>query len=200
VDRLRSVLHDAREQRRLSTLLRGIGFYVLATLIALVILTISRSIISAVPGLVFIVIIVLITRGLVRLVKALFDAVGDGRISVPGLFVDTAPVTHRVVVAVLWIFALVMAYPYIPGSQSEAFKGMSVFIGLLVSLGASGVVNQAASGIILMYSRAFKPGDYVRVADTEGEVISMHYERDPESAKVVPPDKWHTPPAPPAEG
>ena len=66
-----------------------------------------------------------------------------------------------------------MAYPYIPGSDTEAFKGLSVLLGLMVSIGASGIVGQAASGLILMYTRTFRPGEYVRLGEHEGTVVEM---------------------------
>jgi small-conductance mechanosensitive channel len=92
---------------------------------------------------------------------------------VPWVHAETANPTKRLAVALLWVFAIVVAYPYLPGSGSDVFKGVSVFVGLVISLGSSGVVNQAMSGLVLMYSRALKPGDYVRVADTEGVVAEL---------------------------
>jgi small-conductance mechanosensitive channel len=83
---------------------------------------------------------------------------------------DVAKATRRVVIVVMWIFALTVAYPYIPGSNSAAFKGVSVFVGLMVSLGATGLVNQIVSGMVIVYARAFSPGEYVRMGDTEGVV------------------------------
>jgi small-conductance mechanosensitive channel len=71
------------------------------------------------------------------------------------------------------VFALAMAYPYIPGSGTEAFKGVSVLLGLMLSIGASGIVGQAASGLILMYTRTYRPGEYVRIGDNEGTVVEM---------------------------
>ena len=73
----------------------------------------------------------------------------------------------------VWVFALAMAYPYIPGSGTEAFKGVSVLLGLMVSIGASGIVGQAASGLILMYTRTFRPGEYVRIGEHEGTIVEM---------------------------
>ena len=61
----------------------------------------------------------------------------------------------------LWLCALIVSYPYLPGSQSEVFKGISVFVGLVVSLGSSGVMNQAMSGLMVTYSRSLKSGEYV---------------------------------------
>ena len=66
-----------------------------------------------------------------------------------------------------------MAYPYIPGSESRAFQGLSVLFGLMVSLGASNIVGQAAAGLILMYTRAFRAGEYVRIQETEGTVKEL---------------------------
>ena len=66
-----------------------------------------------------------------------------------------------------------MAYPYLPGSSTNAFKGLSVLIGLMVSIGGASVVGQALSGLILMYSRPFRIGDYIRVGEHEGTVVEM---------------------------
>jgi small-conductance mechanosensitive channel len=74
---------------------------------------------------------------------------------------------------VVWLFALAMAYPYLPGSQTEAFKGLSVLVGLMLSLGASSMVGQAASGLILTYGRTYRKGEYVRVGDQEGTVTEL---------------------------
>jgi hypothetical protein len=63
--------------------------------------------------------------------------------------------------------------PYFPGSGTEAFKGLSVLLGLMVSIGASGIVAQAASGLILMYTKTFRPGEYVRIAESEGTIVEM---------------------------
>ena len=70
-------------------------------------------------------------------------------------------------------FAIVVAYPYLPGSNTEAFKGVSVFVGLVVSLGSSGIVNQLMSGFMLTYSGALAPGEYVRIGDVEGTVSML---------------------------
>jgi len=106
-------------------------------------------------------------------IKVFFDAVAAGRVKLPRVYAETAQPTRRIIVAVLWLFAVVMMYPYLPGSESNAFKGVSVFIGLLLSIGSAGVVNQAVSGLMLMYSRALKAGDYVQIGDTEGTVVSL---------------------------
>src|SRR5204862_3890475 len=86
---------------------------------------------------------------------------------------DAARPTRRLVTIAVWLFAMAMAYPYIPGAQTDVFKGLSVLLGLMVSVGASGIVGQAASGLILMYTRTYRPGEYVRVGDNEGTVVAL---------------------------
>ncbi len=73
----------------------------------------------------------------------------------------------------MWVFAIVVAYPYLPGSQTDAFKGVSVFLGLMVTFGSSGLVNQIMSGFMITYSRALRVGDFVRIGDVEGTVTHL---------------------------
>jgi len=103
----------------------------------------------------------------------LFSHVASGRLKLGMLDAHTAPATRRIVNASLWLFALAMAYPYLPGAQTEAFKGLSVILGIMVSIGASGLVGQVASGVILVYTRALSLGEYVRILDCEGTVTEI---------------------------
>jgi small-conductance mechanosensitive channel len=129
--------------------------------------------VSGIPGLFTVVLIFIVTRWIGRVVAAFFDAVETGGVEVPWVHPETANPTKRIAVALLWLFAVILAYPYVPGSGSDVFKGVSVFAGLVLSLGSSGIMNQAMSGLVLMYSRALKPGDYVRVGETEGTVTEL---------------------------
>jgi small-conductance mechanosensitive channel len=81
--------------------------------------------------------------------------------------------TRRIAKVVVWVFALAMAYPYLPGSQTEAFKGLSVLVGLMLSIGASSLVGQAASGLILTFGRVYRKGEYVRMGEFEGTVMEL---------------------------
>jgi len=135
--------------------------------------TVARGIAHSMPGLVFVVVIVLITRAIVRSLGAFLHRVETGKVTVGWLDVDTAAPTRRIVTVLLWLFALAMAYPYLPGSDSEAFKGLSVLVGLMISIGASGIVGQAAGGLIITYSRTLRMGEYVRIGDTEGTVSEL---------------------------
>jgi small-conductance mechanosensitive channel len=129
----------------------------------------------AVPGLLFVALIFFATRAVTRAVRAFFQGVHAGHIKVGLVDETTARPTGQLLITGIWLLALVAAYPYIPGSDSEAFKGIGVFVGLMMSIGASGVVNQAVSGMMLMYTRALKPGEFVKIGDTEGTVTSVGF-------------------------
>jgi len=120
-----------------------------------------------------IVVIVIITRFLLKMSALLFEGVEAGRIAIPGVYPETAQPTRHLVAAGLWVFALAISYPYLPGSSSDAFKGVSVFVGLMISLGSTGLVNQAMGGLTVRYSRALRLGDFVRIGDVEGTVAHI---------------------------
>lgn len=130
----------------------------------------ALSVASALPGLLVVVLILVLARLVDRVCTAFLERVARGGVSVGWIDPDMAEPTRRIVRVVIWIFALAMAYPYLPGSQTEAFKGLSVLAGLMISLGAASAVGQAFSGLTLMYSRIFRAGDYVRIGEVEGTV------------------------------
>jgi small-conductance mechanosensitive channel len=133
------------------------------------------AILKSVPGLLFVALIFVLTRIVVRAVRAFFDGVQNGRIKAGLVDETTARPTGKLVTTGIWLLALVAAYPYIPGSDSEAFKGIGVFVGLMMSIGASGVVNQAVSGLMLMYTKALRPGEFVQIGEIEGTVKSVGF-------------------------
>ncbi|MGE5344395.1 MAG: mechanosensitive ion channel family protein [Acidithiobacillales bacterium] len=135
--------------------------------------TVGSGLLASIPGLLVVIAIVIVTRLIAKGFAVFFRRVETGAIEVAWLEADLAAPTRRIVVAVVWIFALVMAYPYLPGSKSEAFKGVSVLLGLMVSLGATGAVGQAAAGMMLLYSRTLRTGEWVRIGEHEGIVTSV---------------------------
>jgi len=135
-----------------------------------VISTIGGGVLDSLPGLAFVAVIVVLARFVSGAGRAFFARVRDQGRSIGWLDRDTANPTAAIFSLVVWLFALAMAYPYLPGSDSEAFKGLSVLVGLMVSIGASGTVGQATSGLMLMYTRAFRVGEFVRIQDVEGTV------------------------------
>jgi small-conductance mechanosensitive channel len=135
--------------------------------------TMGLAIVRSLPDLFTVVVIVVVTRFVARLVYLLFEAAEQERVNMPMIYPETAQPTRRLITALLWLFALVLSYPYLPGSGSEAFKGASVFVGLIVSLGSSGIVGQVMSGLTLTYSRALRLGDFVTIGDVEGTVTHL---------------------------
>jgi small-conductance mechanosensitive channel len=129
--------------------------------------------VGALPGLAFAIVIFLIARGIVRVTAIFFDQVERSDRKLAWIDADTVKPTRRIFSFVIWVFALALAYPYLPGAQTEAFKGLSVLVGLMVSLGATSVIGQAFNGFILMFSRAYRAGDYVRIGENEGTVQSL---------------------------
>lgn len=128
---------------------------------------------SAVPELLTALLIFYLAYLVTQALERFFANVQSGLIQLHWLDPDIALPTRRISKIVVWLFALAMAYPYLPGSDSEAFKGLSVLVGLMLSLGASSLVGQAASGLILTYGRVYRKGEYVRLADHEGTVTEL---------------------------
>jgi small-conductance mechanosensitive channel len=135
----------------------------------------QRGVLGALPGLVAVVVVFLIARWIARLIRIVFDKVETGSLSLPWLERETARTTQTLLIIVVWLFALVAAYPYIPGSETDAFKGLSVLLGLMITLGSTGIINQVISGLFVVYSKSVRPADYVRVGDIEGEVIDVGF-------------------------
>lgn len=129
------------------------------------------AVVDAVPGLLLAAVIFVGARSLTQVLRTVFDRVERGDATFRWLDAETVEPTRRIVNVVVWLFALAMAYPYLPGAQTEAFKGLSVLVGLMISLGATSVIGQGASGLILMYTRTLRVGEYVRVGDHEGTVV-----------------------------
>ncbi|MCX9156125.1 mechanosensitive ion channel family protein [Niveibacterium sp. 24ML] len=128
---------------------------------------------AAMPGIVAIAIIVFITQAIAGVVRSVFDATQAGTIAIPGIHPETASATRRIVMVGVWAFAFALCYPYIPGSSSDVFKGVSVLLGFLLTLGSAGVVSQLMGGLVLTYSRALRVGDYVLIGDVEGVVQEL---------------------------
>lgn len=133
--------------------------------------TIFSAVIDFLPNLFFIAVIAVITDFVIRFTSLFFAEVGKGTITFPGFYADWAEPTFKIVRFLIISFALIVAFPYFPGSESPAFKGVSIFFGVLFSLGSTSAVANVVSGVILTYTRAFKIGDRIRISDTTGDVI-----------------------------
>lgn len=126
---------------------------------------------AEIPNLFFVIIIAVLTYYATRFARFLFREVESGNIELPGFYQDWAMPTYKIVRLMLVAFAVVVAYPYIPGSSSEAFKGITIFFGILFSLGSTSIVANGVSGVILTYTRAFVIGDRVKIGETTGDVV-----------------------------
>ncbi len=133
----------------------------------------ATGILRAAPDLFVAAVIFALARIAVGIARTFFDHVEQGRGVYGWLDAETVGPTRRIATVVIWLFALVMAYPYLPGAHTEAFKGVSVLLGLMISLGASSLVGQAASGLILIYTRTIRSGEYVRIGEHEGTVVDL---------------------------
>jgi small-conductance mechanosensitive channel len=125
------------------------------------------------PGFFAVVVIFLAARFLVRLVDLFFRAIERGTVTFAAVQPDTAGASRRIAAVLIWIFALTIAYEYIPGSDTDAFKAIGIFTGLIVSLGSAGLVNHLMSGLVVVYSRALRPGDLVQSGDIVGVVSDV---------------------------
>jgi small-conductance mechanosensitive channel len=130
-----------------------------------------RGIIGYLPNLFAILIIVVIALLMIRLTRLVFDGVERNRIKVPGFYPEWSGTTFNLLRLFIMAMALVVVFPYLPGSGSPAFQGVSIFLGLLLSLGSTSAVANVVSGIVITYTRAFQTGDHVRLSDTEGEIV-----------------------------
>ncbi|MFI5321103.1 MAG: mechanosensitive ion channel family protein [Myxococcota bacterium] len=133
--------------------------------------SIGGGLIEIAPNLVFLAIWILVVRYMLTLARLFFAAVGSGAITMRGFDPEWAEPTYRIARTLAIAFALVVAFPYVPGSDSQAFRGLSLFFGVVFSLGSSSVVGNLIAGYTMLYRRAYRLGDRIRVADVMGEVI-----------------------------
>jgi small-conductance mechanosensitive channel len=133
----------------------------------------GRDVVAALPGLAFLVVLYAITRALLRFLRMAFSAVQSGSVRFEEFDPDWAEPTYKIVRLLVVVLALVVAYPYVPGSGSEAFKGISLLLGVMFSLGSSSIISNMIAGYTMTYRRAFRRGDLVRVGEAIGFVTNM---------------------------
>lgn len=149
-----------------------VGAHLNAFLIDLLV-GLASSATEAIPGLVTVAVILLLAQALAQVTGNVIAAAEGGRVSLPIIRTDTAAATRRILRILIWGIAFAIAYPYIPGSDSAAFQGLSVLLGLMITLGSTGLVSQMMSGTVLVYSRALQPGEYIGTEEVEGVVTEM---------------------------
>lgn len=136
--------------------------------------TLFHVVADYIPKLFFVIAIFLITRYLLKLIRFFFVEVGRGNLRFEGFYKEWADPTYKLVRVIVVAFAFVMAFPYLPGSHSPAFQGVSVFLGLLLSFGSSSAIANIVAGVVITYMRPFRIGDRVKIADTVGDVLEKN--------------------------
>lgn len=129
------------------------------------------GIVDYIPNLFAILIICFAVKYLVRLVHYLSREVEAGRFKFGGFYPDWAMPTYHIIRFLLYAFMIAMIYPYLPGAKNGVFQGISVFVGLIISLGSSTVIGNVIAGLVITYMRPFKLGDRIQLNDTTGNVI-----------------------------
>ena len=129
------------------------------------------GIVDYIPNLFAILIICFAVKYLVRLVHYLSREVEAGRLKCGGFYPDWAMPTYHIIRFLLYAFMIAMIYPYLPGAKNGVFQGISVFVGLIISLGSSTVIGNVIAGLVITYMRPFKLGDRIQLNDTTGNVI-----------------------------
>ena len=123
------------------------------------------------PNLFTIIVIVLIFKYILKVIKFFVDEINKGNIKINGFYSDWAKPTFNIIRFLMYAFMLVVIFPYLPGSDSPVFKGVSVFVGILFSLGSSNAIANMVAGLVITYMRPFKIGDFIKIGDVSGEVI-----------------------------
>jgi small-conductance mechanosensitive channel len=126
---------------------------------------------SYLPNLFALSIILFLSYYLIKLMRNFFTSIGNGNLTFQGFYQEWAEPTFKLSVFLIVILAAVIAFPYLPGFGSPAFQGISLFLGLLLSLGSSVVVANVVAGVILIYTRAFQIGDRIKIGDAIGDVV-----------------------------
>ncbi len=130
----------------------------------------GHALLGAVPDLAFVLVLVLVARYVLRALRLLFEGIETGAVRFDGFDPEWAQPTYKIVRILVVAFTVVVAYPYIPGSDSQAFKGVSLFLGVIFSLGSSSVISNVIAGYTMTYRRAFRLGDRIQVGDVTGFV------------------------------
>jgi len=133
----------------------------------------GSGLVAQLPDLAFLLVLFVVTRWLLRIGRLFFDALAKGSVALSGFEPEWALPTYRIVRMAVIAFALVLAYPYIPGSGSAAFQGISIFLGVMFSIGSSSFISNIIAGYSMTYRRAFRLGDRIRVGEIFGDVTEI---------------------------
>jgi small-conductance mechanosensitive channel len=127
-----------------------------------------------IPNLFTIIIIILITRYVIRVLKFFSVQIAKSKLIISGFYADWAEPSYKILQVLLWAFTVAIVYPYLPGADSKVFQGVSVFVGIIFSLGSSSAIGNLVAGIVITYMRPFKIGDRVQIKEITGFVVEKN--------------------------
>lgn len=133
--------------------------------------SVFTSFVNYLPNIFFIIVIAVITRYVLKFIRLIFREIERGTLALPGFYQEWAGPTYKIVRFMVIALAAIVVFPYLPGSKSPAFQGISIFLGVLFSLGSTSAIANMVAGVVLTYMRPFKVGDRVKIADTVGDII-----------------------------
>lgn len=133
--------------------------------------TVLLGVFNYLPNLFAILVIAAVTHYVVRFLRFISDEIEKGILHIPGFYPDWAKPTFNLIKFLLYAFSFVIIFPYLPGSDSPVFRGVSVFLGILFSLGSSTAIANAVAGFVITYMRPFKIGDRIKIGEITGDVI-----------------------------
>ena len=129
------------------------------------------NVVRYIPNVITIIIILLITKYVIRGLKFFANQIDKGRLVIPGFYADWAWPTFNILRVLLYAFTVAVVYPYLPGSESRIFQGVSVFVGIIFSFGSSSAIGNLVAGLVITYMRPFKIGDRIKIKDIIGFVV-----------------------------
>jgi small-conductance mechanosensitive channel len=135
---------------------------------------IALGVIGYIPNLITIIIIITVTRYVIKALKYFTIQIEKSKLKIPGFYPDWAAPTLRILQVLLWAFTIAVIYPYLPGSDSRAFQGVSVFIGIIFSIGSTNAIGNLVAGLVITYMRPFKLGDRVQIKEITGFVVEKN--------------------------
>ncbi len=152
----------------------------------------GKAFFESIPDLAFLAVLTVVIRILLRSIRLFFVNVEQGTVKLSGFEPEWGLPTYKIVRLVILAFAVVMAYPYIPGSSSGAFKGVSIFLGIIMSLGSTSFIANVIAGYTLIYRRAYRLGDRIKIDDYTGDVVEIRnlvtHLRTPKNEEVILPN------------
>lgn len=132
---------------------------------------IFRAVVDYIPNLFVILVIWFAMKYVLRGLKYIMGEIAAGKLKINGFYSDWADATYNIIRFLLYAFSFVMMFPYLPGSDSEIFKGVSVFVGIIFSLGSSSAIGNIVAGMVITYMRPFKVGDHVKIGEMTGDIL-----------------------------